>query len=121
MRRLSAVACLALLFAVPVFAADKKKKKKEPEPTVNVITAVNPDSVDLAMGTATKSVKVTQFTEIRVNGQKGSFADLRPGMIVSDLGLGADPSVASRLNVSGSAAPIETPAPEKKKRKKKEE
>ena len=119
MRRLFALATLALLFALPAFAADKKKKKKEPEPTVNVITGVNANSVDLAMGTATRSLKVTQFTEIRLNGNKVALADVRPGMTVTELAL-SDPSTASRLNVSGTATPVEEATPAKKKKKKDE-
>jgi hypothetical protein len=88
-----------------------------------VIAAINGNTVDIAMGTTTKTLKVTQFTEVRLNGQKGSPADLRPGMVVTEFVLGADPSVASRINASGAAAPVETATPEKKKRtkKKKEE
>ena len=110
---------LSLLVAFPAVAADKKKKKKEPEPTVNVITGVTANTVDLAIGTVTRSLKVTQFTEIRVNGSKGTLTDLRPGMTVTDLAL-ADPSTASRLNVSGTAMPVEEATPAKKKKKKEE-
>ena len=111
---------VALVGAVSATAADKKKKKEPPEPVISTIAAINGNTVDITTGTATKTLKVSQFTEVRVNGQKGSAADLKPGMTVSEVALGADPSVASRINATGSALPIETPAPEKKKRKKKE-
>ena len=119
--RLVAVSLLAALFsAAPAMAADKKKKKEAPEPVVSTIAAVNGNAVDITTGTTTKTLKVSQFTEVRVNGQKGSAADLKPGMTVSEVALGADPTVASRINAAGSALPIETPAPEKKQRKKKD-
>ena len=123
MRRLPAVllaaaTALALLFSASVHGAEKKKKKKaEPEPVVSVISAVNGNTVDVTVGTATKTLKISQFTEIRLNGQKGSAADLQPGMTVSEVVLGADPSVASRINVAGSPAAAAAPTPEKKKRK----
>ena len=111
---------LALVSAVSVHAADKKKAKKTSEPVVNIIAAIDGNTIDITTGTATRSLKITQFTEVRLNGQKASAADLKPGMIVTDVALGADPTVASRLNASGSAAAaVETPAPEKKKKKKK--
>jgi hypothetical protein len=37
-------------------------------------------------------------------------------MVVTEVVLGADPSVASRINASGSAVAAETPAPEKKRK-----
>ena len=119
--RLAAILLIAVLLGVvPANGADKKKKKEAPEPVISTIAAVNGNMVDITTGTATKTLKVSQFTEVRVNGQKGSAADVKPGMTVSEVVLGADPSVASRINVAGSALPIETPTPEKKKRKKKE-
>lgn len=119
--RLAAILLIAVLLgAIPANGADKKKKKEALEPVISTIAAVNGNMVDITTGTATKTLKVSQFTEVRVNGQKGSAADVKPGMTVSEVVLGADPSVASRINVAGSALPIETPTPEKKKRKKKE-
>ena len=114
-----ATAALALFAAAQVDAADKKKKKEPPEPVISTIAAINGNAIDVRTGTTTKTLKVTQFTEVRVNGQKGSAADLKPGMTVSEVALGADPSVASRINASGAAVAEETPAPEKKKRSKK--
>ena len=117
---MATAAALALAVAAPLPAADKKKKaKKVPEPTANVIAAINGNTVDITMGTTTKTLRVTQFTEVRLNGQKGSAADLKPGMVVTEVVLGADPSVASRINASGTAAAAEPPAPEKKKKTKK--
>ena len=121
MKRLSAtlfiaVTVVALSVAAPAHAADKKKAKKPAEPTTSSISAINGNTVDITTGTTTKSLKVTQFTEVRLNGQKGSAADLKPGMVVTEIVLGADPSVASRINASGSAVAVETSAPEKKKK-----
>jgi hypothetical protein len=125
MKRLSAALFIAVTLSLtaPADAADKKKAKKPSEPITSSITAIRSNVVDITTGTTTKSLKVTQFTEVRLNGQKGSAADLRPRMVVTEVVLGADPSVASRINASGSAAAVETPAPENKKRtkKKKEE
>jgi hypothetical protein len=118
MKRLSAALLFSVTFclATPGYAADKKKAKKSPEPTTSSIAAINGNMVDITTGPTTKSLKVTQFTEVRLNGQKGSAADLKPGMVVTEVVLGADPSVASRINVSGSAVAVETPAPDKKKK-----
>ena len=119
---LAAATTLALLCSSELRAADKKKKKKtEPEPVVSVISAVTADTVGVTVGTATKTLKLSPFTEIRVNGQKGSAADLQPGMTVSEVVLGADPTVASRINVAGSPVAAAAPSPEKKKRKPKAE
>jgi hypothetical protein len=111
------VTAVALLLAAPAHSADKKKARKPPEPVTSSISAISGNTVDITTGSTTKSLKVTQFTEVRLNGQKGSAADLKPGMVVTEVVLGADPSVASRINASGSAAAIEAPAPEKKKKK----
>jgi hypothetical protein len=114
--RFITAAVVAFSAVASVHAADKKKKKERPEPVVSTIAAINGNTVEVTTGSTTKSLKVTQFTEIRVNGQKGSAADLKPGMTVSEVALGADASVASRINASGSAVAVETPAPEKKKK-----
>ena len=113
---LAAAVCVAL---APVSAADKKKKKEPPEPVISTIAAINGNTIDVKTGSTTKTLKVTQFTEVRVNGAKGSAADLKPGMTVSEVALGADPTVASRINAAGSTVAAETAAPEKKKSTKK--
>jgi len=111
---------LSVLVSAPVDAFEKKKKaKKEVEPVMNVISAVGGNTIDVTTGASTKTLKISQFTEVKVNGQKASAADLKQGMTVSEVILGADPSVASRINAAGSAVAAETPAPAKKKRKKK--
>jgi hypothetical protein len=48
----------------------------------------------------TKTLTITQFTEINVNGRKAVVADLKPGMTVS-VTLDTDPSRASRINATG--------------------
>ncbi len=47
---------------------------------------------------------MTQFTEINVNGQRATVADLRPGMVVN-VTMDTDPTRASRINASG--APVD--------------
>ena len=47
----------------------------------------------------TKTLTITQFTEINVNGRKATVAELKPGMIVN-VTLGTDPSKVSRINAT---------------------
>jgi len=43
----------------------------------------------------TRTFVITQFTEINVNGQRATVADLRPGMVVN-VTMDTDPARASR-------------------------
>jgi hypothetical protein len=45
-----------------------------------------------------KTLTVTQFTEVTLNGQKASFADLKPGMTVSVVL--SSPTQASRITAT---------------------
>jgi len=47
-----------------------------------------------------KTLGITQFTEITVNGVKATAADLKPGMNVT-VTLGTDPTKAARINATG--------------------
>lgn len=87
-------AVLALITASPAVAAGKKKKK--PPPHINTISAVTADSVTIAEEKGQKTLAVTPFTEINVNGRKAQVTDLQPGMTVN-VTLGTDPSKASRI------------------------
>jgi hypothetical protein len=61
---------------------------------------VTGSSITVAEANATKTLTITQFTEIVVNGQKASVGDLKAGMKVS-ITLGTDPTRASRINATG--------------------
>ena len=96
---------LTLTMALGVFAADAafgaSKKKPSPTPSqVPTIASVTANSITVTEGKTTKTLAITQFTEISVNGQRGTAADLKPGMTVT-ITLGTDPSKASRINATG--------------------
>jgi len=92
---------LTILTANTATAADKKKKSKKPvEPTGSFIASVSGSAVAITTGTATKTLLISQFTEVKVNGQKATALDLKPGMRVTEMALGADPTVASRINAA---------------------
>ena len=85
--------------ASPVLAASKKKPPPTPSqaPTIADVTA---NSITVTEKNTTKTLAITQFTEITVNGQRATAAELKPGMTVS-ITLGTDPSKASRINATG--------------------
>jgi hypothetical protein len=90
---------LAFAQVSPAFGASKKKatppQHKEP-----VISSVTGNAITVTEGKVTRAFKITQFTEINVNGQKATMADLKPGMTVN-VTIGTDPTRASRVNASG--------------------
>ena len=49
-------------------------------PTIAAVTA---DSITLKEAQVTKTLTITQFTEINVNGRKATVAELKPGMIAN--------------------------------------
>jgi hypothetical protein len=93
------VVLLGMLTISPTFAASKKK---DPPPLIKspTIASVTATSITVAEGKLTKTLTITQFTEITVNGQKATAAELKPGMTVS-ITMGTDPTKASRINASG--------------------
>ena len=102
-----------LIFAAntPAFAGGKKKKATPaPEYHPPVISSVTGNSITVTEERTTRKFIVTQFAEINVNGQRGTIADLKPGMAVS-VTIGVDPTRASRIVATG--------APEGGKQKKK--
>lgn len=126
MRSLLAAFLLLLLFTAPAEARSSRKKGAKaapPKPQYEALTGV-----DQAAGTVTitmvngvnatpRTFRVTPFTEIEVNGQRGTFADLRPGLMATH-GLGMDPAVLSRLVLSPAPAePAATKAKAKRKRR----
>jgi hypothetical protein len=95
-----ATALLGLVVTNPAFGGGKKKATP---PTVSrspVIASVSANTVTVTEEKATKTFTISQFTEINVNGQRATIADLKAGMTVS-VTLGTDPSRASRINATG--------------------
>ena len=93
------VALCGLLALNPAFGAPKKKKEP-PVIHVNTISSVTATSITIAEEKSAKTVAITQFTEITVNGQKATAAELKPGMAVT-VTLGTDPTKASRIVATG--------------------
>jgi hypothetical protein len=99
MKKYLLVLLCAVLAGSPAFAASKKKASPPPIITP-VISSVTATSVTVAEGKNAKTLGITQFTEITVNGQKATVAELKPGMNVT-VTLGTDPTKASRINATG--------------------
>ena len=97
----SSLLVAALLITVTLtHAFGASKKKKAPERHDTVIASVTGNSVTLIDDKTTRTLTITQFTEINVNGQRATVADLNPGMTVT-FALGTDPTKASRINATG--------------------
>ena len=84
----------------PAFGGGRKTSAA-PAPTQHeiLLSNVGPGSVTISDDKTAKTLVVTQFTEITLNGQKATIADLKSGMIVS-VTLGTDPTRASRINAT---------------------
>jgi hypothetical protein len=93
------VILFGLLIADPAFGASKKKPSPTPS-QVPTIASVTANSITVTEAKTTKTLAITQFTEITVNGQRATAADLKPGMTVT-IALGTDPAKASRINATG--------------------
>jgi hypothetical protein len=91
---------LEILAPDPGFAAGRKSKAPPPEQHDPVISNVTANSITVAKQKETRTFIVTPFTEINVNGQKGTIADLKSGMRV-DVTIGIDPTRAGRIVASG--------------------
>jgi hypothetical protein len=108
--------CLFLLFVVVVapstYAGGKSSFKAAPIPSHQeiVISRVTPGEIIIeerivsAKGKIeekrSKSFRITQFTEINVNGRRATINDLRPGMRVQ-VAAGTDRTQASRIDANG--------------------
>ena len=94
------VVVLGMFFPVTGLAGSSKKKSTPPPmiqtPTISAVTA---DSITVKDAQGTKSLAITQFTEINVNGRKAIAGELKPGMTVN-VTLGTDPSKASRISAT---------------------
>jgi len=101
----AASALIAIIITTSAFAGSRKKKATPPpqaQPTL--ISSVSGNAITVTDDKATKTFMITQFTEINVNGQRATVADLKPGMAVN-VTIGMDPTRASRINASG--APVD--------------
>src|SRR6266446_4896259 len=89
---------LGMLLSHDVFGGSKKKPTPPmiQSPTIAAVTA---DSITVKEAQVTKTLTITQFTEINVNGRKATVAELKPGMMVN-VTLGTDPSKVSRINAT---------------------
>jgi hypothetical protein len=96
---------LTVIAATPAFAGSKKKKAT-PAPGYHppVISSVTGNAITVSEEKTTRTFIITQFTEINVNGQRATIADLKPSMTVS-VTIGMDPTRASRINATG--APVD--------------
>jgi hypothetical protein len=92
---------LVAVVAGPV-SAKGKKKKATPTPAYHqpVIVNVTGNAITVTDQNGTRTFTVTRFTEINVNGQRATLADLKPGMTAT-VTIGTDPTHASRINAEG--------------------
>src|SRR3954466_13738688 len=97
---LIAAISLGMLFSNAGFAASKKKATPPPQSHPPTIVAVTADSITVKEEKTTKTLGINQFTEITVNGQKATAAQLKPGMAVT-VTLATDATKASRINATG--------------------
>ena len=96
-------ASLIFTAATPAFAGRKKKATSAPDYRAPVISSVTGNAITVSEERTTRTFIITQFTEINVNGQKGTIADLKPGMNVS-VTIGTDSTRASRIVATGMPA-----------------
>jgi len=92
---------LAGITITPAFGKGRKKNAT-PVPAYHqpVISSVTGNVITVSEQKTTRAFTVSQFTEINVNGQRGTIADLKPGMTVN-VTIGMDPSYASRIVATG--------------------
>jgi hypothetical protein len=93
------VSLCTLLPATGFAGSSKKKTPAAPLIQTPTIAAVTADSITIKEAQVTKTLGITQFTEINVNGRKATVAELKPGMSVN-VTLGTDPSKASRISAT---------------------
>jgi hypothetical protein len=73
---------------------------KNVAPTALTVTTRTLTENDKLVQEQTKAYVITRFTEITVNGQRATLAQLKPGMRVS-VTLGSDPLTAARIVANG--------------------
>jgi hypothetical protein len=96
---LSGICLVASVFVILSLSAGsvEAKGKPKPRPTVQktAIESVTATSVTVKEQTGMKTFTISSLTEVTVNGQRATIADLKPGMFVS-VTL-RDPTNASRI------------------------
>ena len=95
---------IAIFTTTSAFAGGKKKTTPPRQPQPTLIASVSGNAITVSDDKITRTFVITQFTEINVNGQRATVADLKPGMVVN-VTIGTDPTRAGRINASG--APID--------------
>jgi hypothetical protein len=100
---------------IPALQIDASSIKPRPTPTpthhVTVISAVTASSITVetqivadksgkVLDKTSRTYGVSNFTEITLNGQRATLANLKPGMKVS-VTIGTDPSKAARILANG--------------------
>lgn len=89
-----------MLLSSVAFAGSKKKPTPPPQIPTTTIASVTPTSITIMEGKVAKTLLITQFTEINVNGLRATVADLKPGMALS-FAVSTDATKASRINATG--------------------
>ena len=97
---LAALLALALLTAPAYAGGHKAPPKPKASPPKTVVTNVSATALTITDNIGSKTLNITPFTEIIVNGQKAGLADVKKGMIV-DVAL-RDPTTASRITAVAS-------------------
>jgi len=99
---LIAIAALAFLAPASLVHAGhsnpttfKTTKPKTPVKHDTVISSVTATAITVSQDNQTKTYQISAFTEVTVNGQRATVADLKPGMIVSVVL--TDPTRVSRI------------------------
>lgn len=90
---------LAAITFAPAFGKGRKKKAT-PAHQPPAIASVIGNAITVTEQKTARTFTVTQFTEITVNGQRASIADLKPGMTVN-VTIGVDATRASRIVATG--------------------
>jgi hypothetical protein len=95
------IVLIVALATTPAFAGGKKKKASPaPKDHTPTISSVVGNSITVTQDKATRAYTITRFSEVMVNGQKATIADLKPGMAVA-ITIGIDPTQASRVVATG--------------------
>jgi hypothetical protein len=91
---------LGMVLSSAAFGGSKKKPSPPPQSQSPTITSVTANSITVIEGKMAKTLLITQFTEINVNGLRATAADLKRGMTVSFV-ISTDATKASRINATG--------------------
>jgi hypothetical protein len=81
--RLVLCALLACSVVSSSFARTRSTAKATPASHEPRISAVSGNTITVTDDKSAKTITVSPLTEITLNGQKATFADLKPGMVVS--------------------------------------